>query len=68
METTIPERLCVNEACACRPVPSRLFCCSLCAAATLQGLKPAEDCSCGHAECASGPAGVWTPALVTVRG
>jgi hypothetical protein len=67
MRRTTPERRCVNGACACRPVPSRLFCCSLCAAATLQGLEPSEDCSCGHGECASGSVDARMPMLGTVR-
>lgn len=61
------ELRCVNEACACWPVPSRLFCCSLCAAATLKSLQPSDVCSCGHVECASPPVEVWTQGLETVR-
>lgn len=61
------ERLCANEACVCHPVRSRIFCCSICAAATLKALEPSVDCSCGHVECASARSEAWTPVLDTVR-
>jgi hypothetical protein len=47
------EHRCAHVACACRPLPGALYCCSGCETADHRscGLSPRRDCGCEHAEC-----------------
>jgi hypothetical protein len=47
----MPERLCLYEACPCRPEPDEDYCSRACADADGAERAHRDHCPCGHPEC-----------------